>query len=173
MSLYRCSMVLLTVSLCTVLCAGCRTRGAQGGRGGGGEGLSPVEVLEGDYPLESWQNPGRRISEVSFRDVMFGFDSSQISRSERHKIEEAALYLNRHSRCRIVLEGHCDERGSREYNMSLGERRALATRSYLIGLNIKSSRIMTKSFGEEKPVDLRHSEDAWRANRRVEFAVYR
>ena len=168
MVIHRWFMIGVVVCVCSTVCAGCRTR-----KGSDSDQLSPVEVLDGDYPLDSWQNLGRRVEDVSFDDVMFAFDSSQISRTERSKIEAVARYLQRQTGCRVVLEGHCDERGSKEYNMSLGERRALATRTYLIGLNIQSSRIMTKSFGEEKPRDLRHNEAAWSANRRVEFAIYR
>jgi peptidoglycan-associated lipoprotein len=74
---------------------------------------------------------------------------------------------------RLVTEGHCDERGSNEYNMSLGEHRADAVRAALLTRNIDGARVTTKSYGEEMPLDPGHGEDAWRVNRRVEFAFYR
>jgi peptidoglycan-associated lipoprotein len=110
---------------------------------------------------------------VRFADVLFSFDSFQIRSSERAKLEAIAAYLKSTPRVRLVLEGHCDERGSREYNMTLGEHRGLAARAYLIGLRVDSNRILTRSYGEEKPKALAHNEQAWSLNRRVEFAVYR
>ena len=72
----------------------------------------------------------------------------------------------------MIVEGHGDERGSREYNLALGERRSLAVRDYLISLGVDPSVIQTKSFGEEMPGNMGHDEGAWRKNRRVEFAMY-
>jgi peptidoglycan-associated lipoprotein len=74
---------------------------------------------------------------------------------------------------RLVKEGHCDERGSIEYNMSLGEHRALAVRAYMVSHGIDGARIQTRSFGKEKPLDPGHSEPSWRVNRRVEFALFK
>jgi len=72
----------------------------------------------------------------------------------------------------VIVEGHADERGSREYNLALGERRALAVRDYLISLGVNSAAIQTKSYGEEMPENMGHDETAWRANRRAVFAIY-
>lgn len=122
---------------------------------------------EGDRPEGIYGEGGE-----AFEVVYFGYDSSQVQPSERTKVEAAADYLSRHSGAGIIVEGHCDERGSREYNLALGERRALAVRAYLIGLGIDSGRIQTKSLGEEQPAAFGHDEDAWRLNRRVEFVRY-
>jgi peptidoglycan-associated lipoprotein len=106
--------------------------------------------------------------------VLFAYDSAQIGLSERPKLEAVAAYLRKTSAgTRVVLEGHCDERGSREYNMALGERRSLAARAYLIGLGVDGSRLITRSYGEERPVDPGHDESSWRLNRRVESIAYR
>lgn len=107
-----------------------------------------------------------------FPPVYFGYDSSQVSASERPKIESVADYLKQNSSVAVIIEGHCDERGSNEYNLALGERRALAARSYLSSLGISSDRIQTKSYGEEKPANPGHDESAWSANRRAEFVLY-
>ena len=71
----------------------------------------------------------------------------------------------------IVIEGHCDERGTEEYNIALGERRASSAKKYLINLGVKSGQLSTISYGEEKPADLGNDEEAWAKNRRDEFAV--
>ncbi len=103
--------------------------------------------------------------------VQFAFDSAQVDDTERAKAEAAASYLKANSGTFVTLEGHCDERGSAEYNMSLGERRAQSVRTYLMNLGIDSARIQTKSLGMEKPKDPGHDEKAWAINRRVEFVV--
>lgn len=107
-----------------------------------------------------------------FEPVYFAYDSSQVDSSERGKIEGVAESLSRSPMTGVIVEGHCDERGSREYNMALGERRALAVRAYLIGLGIDGSRIQTKSMGEESPAAPGHDEESWRLNRRAEFVTF-
>jgi peptidoglycan-associated lipoprotein len=105
----------------------------------------------------------------TFDTVLFDYDSAQIVEAERAKAEAVASYLKGNPTTGVILEGHCDERGSNEYNMSLGERRSLALRAYLLNLGIDNARIQTRSYGEERPKDPGHNEDAWRVNRRVEF----
>lgn len=105
-----------------------------------------------------------------FAPVYFDYDSSQIKDSERSKLDAVAAYL-RGSAGNLIIEGHCDERGSNEYNLALGERRALAIRAYLVGLGIDGARIQTKSFGEEQPVAYGHDESSWSQNRRGEFVL--
>lgn len=107
-----------------------------------------------------------------FEPVLFAYDSSQVSVGERAKIEAVAGHLKQNPSNAIILEGHCDERGSREYNLALGERRALAVRTYLIGLGIASDRTQTKSYGEENPAAPGHDETARSRNRRGEFVLY-
>lgn len=107
-----------------------------------------------------------------FTPVYFDYDSSQVNASERAKLEQVADYMRRNPRQGMIVEGHCDERGSSEYNLSLGERRALAARAYLVGLGIDGSRIQTKSYGEEKPAAMGHDESAYRMNRRAEFIAF-
>jgi peptidoglycan-associated lipoprotein len=107
-----------------------------------------------------------------FAPVLFGYDSSQVSASERPKIEAVSQHLLQNPSVAVIIEGHCDERGSCEYNLALGERRALAVRSYLTGLGISSDRIQTKSLGEEAPAAPGHDESAWSLNRRGEFVLY-
>lgn len=107
-----------------------------------------------------------------FAPVLFAYDSSQVGASERGKIEAVGSHLKQNAAHAVIVEGHCDERGSSEYNLALGEQRALAIRSYLAGLGIESDRIQTKSMGEEMPAVPGHDEGAWSQNRRGEFVLY-
>ncbi len=105
--------------------------------------------------------------------VYFGYDSSVLAPAELAKIQQAADYMTGNSDIVLIVEGHCDERGSNEYNLSLGEQRALSLRSALVNLGISADRIQSRSFGEEKPAVLGSGEAAWAQNRRGEFAFYR
>lgn len=101
--------------------------------------------------------------------VHFEFDSSAIDSESRAIIEAHAAYLAGQSDIFLSLEGHADERGTREYNLALGERRGQAVRRMLRLLGIDSQRLTARSYGEENPVATGHDESAWRLNRRVEF----
>jgi peptidoglycan-associated lipoprotein len=103
--------------------------------------------------------------------VLFGFDSSSIRSEEKAKVAGVAEYLRANPRDAVRVEGHCDERGTEEYNRALGERRALAVREELIRLGIEPNRVDTISFGEDRPADMGHDENAWRLNRRGEFIL--
>ena len=103
--------------------------------------------------------------------VHFDFDSSVVKSSEKPLVAAVASYLKANPAHAVRVEGHCDERGTEEYNRSLGERRALALRENLIGLGIDSSRLETATFGKDRPVDPAHDEAAWKKNRRGEFIV--
>jgi peptidoglycan-associated lipoprotein len=123
-------------------------------------------------PLERFEDrPADREVFKAFT-VYFDFDQSVIKPSETSKIEAIAEAIKKGPAGNdLAIEGHCDERGTEEYNRALGERRALAVREYLIKLGIGSGRIRTISFGEDKPVDQGHNEDAWAKNRRGEFLL--
>ncbi|MBN1557201.1 MAG: OmpA family protein [Lentisphaerae bacterium] len=150
-----------------VMMSGCR---AFRGKKGAGD---TVDIEAWDSPLSERFEDGVRVTDVRFEPVRFAYDSYQVENSEVGKIESVAAYMRDDTGVRLVVEGHCDERGSREYNMSLGEHRALAVRAYLVGLGIDGARVQTRSYGEEQPADPGHGESAWRQNRRVEFALYR
>jgi len=159
--------VMVVVCACGLLTVGCRTRAP---KTTGSE--TPTEIGK-DLPLPERIEDGVRITDVKFDNALFDYDSFQIKSTEIAKIEKVSQYLKDNARVRLVAEGNCDERGSREYNMSLGEQRAGAVRAHLVGLGIAADRIQTKSYGNEKPVNPGHNEAAWRENRRVEFALYR
>ncbi|MEI6972767.1 MAG: OmpA family protein [bacterium] len=148
--------------------AGCSTtKPEQTGLDGSGVANGTDMVLE-PQPTGT----GTKVA-VQFENVLFDFDSAKIGNAEYAKIEAVATFLNGNPNSYAILEGHCDERGTSEYNMTLGERRADSVRAHLLGLKIDGTRLFPKSFGEEKPADQGHSDAAWRANRRVEFGLYR
>jgi len=103
--------------------------------------------------------------------VHFAYDSSAIASAEKSKITSVAEYLKSHPEVAVRVEGNCDERGTEEYNRSLGERRALAGREELIRLGIESGRVDTLSYGEDKALADAHTESAWKQNRRDDFVV--
>ena len=113
-----------------------------------------------------------RCTDVDFTPVYFGFDASQLEPSEMAKIESVAQHLQAKADRVVIIEGNCDERGSNEYNLSLGEQRAIKIRDYLVQLGIADNRVQTKSYGEEKPAVTGQGESAWAKNRRGEFAIY-
>jgi peptidoglycan-associated lipoprotein len=103
--------------------------------------------------------------------VHFAFDSSVVNPSERPKLDDMVAYMRENPNQTITIEGHCDERGTAEYNRALGERRAQACREYLSGAGADGNKLQTISYGKEKPVDLGHGEEAWAKNRRAEFII--
>ena len=112
-----------------------------------------------------------RCTDVAFEPVYFGFDASNLAPAELAKIEAVATHLKQTGRV-VLIEGNCDERGSNEYNLSLGEIRAIAIRDYLVTLGVDAQFVQTKSYGEEKPAVVGANEGAWSKNRRGEFAVF-
>jgi len=104
-------------------------------------------------------------------DINFDFDSSAISPDARKILNANADFLLKNKVSSIVVEGHCDERGTAEYNMALGERRAQETKKYLVNLGINASKITTISYGNERPLDTGSNEEAWAKNRRAHFVV--
>lgn len=166
-------MLAVVIGAAGLLVTGCR--GTKAKTGGGGDGkLGPVVIDEGGGAMGDKRfADGDRIQGLDMSAVLFAYDQFQVQGSEAAKIEKVADYMRKNQRTRLVAEGHCDERGSNEYNLALGENRALAVRGYLVKLGIDPSRIQTRSYGEEQPADPGHTEAAWRLNRRVEFALYK
>ena len=104
-----------------------------------------------------------------FPDIHFDFDQSFIREDAKPTLHQVADYLRKNAGASILIEGHCDERGTAEYNIALGERRAESTKSYLVSLGVRAGALTTVSFGEEKPLDPGHTEEAWAMNRRAHF----
>ena len=123
----------------------------------------------GERPFEEYCT---RCTDVEFAPVYFGFDSTVVPQGEIAKIDAVAQHLESNPNRVVVVEGNCDERGSNEYNMTLGEQRAVIIRNYLVQSGISADRIQTRSYGEEKPAVDGHDESAWALNRRGDFAIY-
>jgi peptidoglycan-associated lipoprotein len=104
-------------------------------------------------------------------DIFFEFDKSRITDEAKQKLANNAQQLKDAPNAMIMIEGHADERGTNAYNLALGERRANATKDYLVTLGVDGSRISTMSYGEERPFDTGHNEAAWAKNRRAHFVV--
>ena len=103
--------------------------------------------------------------------VFFGFDESEVDTSGQRVLEANAEVLKKYPGWQISIEGHADERGTAEYNLALGERRAVAARNYLVSLGVAADRVKTVSYGKEFPFDPGHNEEAWSKNRRAHFVV--
>jgi peptidoglycan-associated lipoprotein len=103
--------------------------------------------------------------------VFFEYDSDELSSDAQRTLDEDATVLKRNATWTVTIEGHCDERGTAEYNLALGERRAVAARAYLVSLGIPADRLRTVSYGKEFPFDPGHSETAFSQNRRAHFVV--
>jgi peptidoglycan-associated lipoprotein len=99
--------------------------------------------------------------------VLFGFDSYELTSDAKSILDNQASFLASNPSVRITIEGHCDERGTREYNLALGESRASATRDYLVAQGVNPARIKIISYGKERPAVIGSNEDAWRFNRRA------
>jgi peptidoglycan-associated lipoprotein len=98
--------------------------------------------------------------------VYFDYDSYEIRGDAQTTLQKQAAWLQQYANYRIMIEGHCDERGTREYNLALGERRANAVKNYLVALGLDANRVQTISYGKEKPDATGHDETAWAQNRR-------
>jgi peptidoglycan-associated lipoprotein len=105
------------------------------------------------------------------RAAFFDYDSAELSAEARAVLDTNAATLKKYASWAITIEGHCDERGTAEYNLSLGERRAVAAQSYLVSLGMPAGRLRTVSYGKEFPFDPGHDEAAWAKNRRAHFVI--
>src|SRR6266567_2364105 len=184
-------LLVLALSL-TLAVTGCTTkhpdvtklpdRSGSGSRTGTGPGEGN-KIAEGTDLVKPTDPSGLSTAEFNLDDfnqdraalaaqtVHFDFDSSVVKASEKPNVEAVASALKSDTAAKLLIEGHCDERGTEEYNRSLGERRALALRESLATLGVDPMRVKTISYGEDKPVDPGHDESAWRKNRRGEFIL--
>jgi peptidoglycan-associated lipoprotein len=121
--------------------------------------LEPDPPKEDDIPKQP----------LVLRTINFDFDQFSLSATAKAVLAENARQLLENPEVSVRIEGHCDERGTVEYNLALGERRAMVTRDYLTNYGISANRITVLSYGKERPLDSRHAPDAWDKNRRAEF----
>ncbi|HKZ22158.1 MAG TPA: peptidoglycan-associated lipoprotein Pal [candidate division Zixibacteria bacterium] len=131
------------------------------------EETTPEPVQDEDVMSES----GDLDNKVELGKIHFEFDKYRLTDEAKEILAANARVLKNNSKVRITIEGHCDERGTVEYNLALGERRAQAARDYLLELGVPASRISIISYGKERPLEFGQSESAWAKNRRDEFVV--
>lgn len=152
----------LTAAL--VMLAACDTTGSDDGMGGAnGANGGKMGVARPGTQEDMVVNVGDR--------VFFGFDKSDLSAEARATLDRQAAWLKKYSNLSVTLEGHADERGTREYNLALGERRAAAAKNYLVAAGIAADRVKTVSYGKERPAVLGSNEAAWAQNRRAVTVV--
>ncbi len=183
----------LLFSLCAVTAfvfTGCATKSSSGegdGDYGAGDGaygadvgvnpndasFDPNDPNVGAYGSGNFEDTRERVNDAGLESLYFTFDSYVLPPEELEKADAAAQYLLDHPSYVMVLEGHCDERGSNEYNLSLSEQRALGVRDYMVSLGIAANRLQTRAFGEEKPAAMGTDEASYRLNRRAEFVPYK
>jgi len=138
-----------------------------------GEGAGD-EYAEGELPIPQNDLARELVFEQAARElqtIYFDFDSAVLKADANASLERGATWLKANPNVNVRIEGNCDERGTNEYNLALGERRALAARRYLLSLGVNSDRIFTISYGEEKPAVEGHDESAWKFNRRDDFKI--
>jgi len=129
-------------------------------------------IREGTYRDEATQREMMAArSEFENEDIYFAYDSAALSRTAQEKLREKARWMKQYPTVSAVVEGHCDERGTSEYNLALGDRRAESAKAYMVNLGVSPSRLVTISYGEERPADPRKTEDAWARNRRAHFVI--
>jgi peptidoglycan-associated lipoprotein len=165
------AQIILVGLIATFGLTGCHHKGKTGTTGPG-NGETPVPGINGGGTSDIGPRPAglTDLQHGQFAAVLFDYDSARIRPSEESKLEAVAAYLKSNPG-KLVIEGHCDERGTAEYNRALGEHRALAARDELVRLGVDASRMSTISYGKERPADPGHDETAWSKNRRCEFVA--
>jgi peptidoglycan-associated lipoprotein len=154
----------LMVGLLAVGCASKKPKNAQDDGAMGADGSNKGLSLELNGDSDNGKAGG-------LQTVYFGFDSSNLDSETKSAVKANAEYLKANTNVDVQIEGHTDERGGRQYNLALGERRAKAVRDHLVALGIKAKRISTVSYGSERPKADGNDESAWSQNRRANFVV--
>ena len=181
-------LVLSVAALVAVGCAKKQTMKSEGAPGAPEAAVTPAPPAVGEAPVMEAPPapvavapatppaaaPGVAVTEEKmsqFDDVRFDFDKSEVKEDGRKTCQVVADYLKKNPMAKFLIEGHCDERGTSEYNMALGDRRATAVMNYLVSLGVPKAALSTVSFGKEKPLDPGHDEGAWEKNRRAHFVL--
>jgi peptidoglycan-associated lipoprotein len=146
---------------------GAGAAGAGAGGAGGGAGMAGATGTT----IPSLPSPKEFVETAALRDVFFDFDRYEVRSSDKGTLDENAKWLKSNQSALLLIEGHADERGTNEYNLALGERRAKATRDYLVSVGIEAGRITVISYGEERPTCTDKAEACWTKNRRAHFLV--
>ncbi|MCI0515515.1 peptidoglycan-associated lipoprotein Pal [candidate division KSB1 bacterium] len=136
----------------------------------GEDELDDFLALDKDEAIQT-QLLNQDASNLNLRDINFDFDQSELNATAREILSQHARVLANFSQVKVVIEGHCDDRGTIEYNLALGDRRAEIVKKYLVNYGIAADRLSTISYGKERPLDPRTAEDAWAKNRRASFVI--
>jgi peptidoglycan-associated lipoprotein len=164
------AVVALGVALALVS-MGCSAKKKGGAAGAAGGGLGE-EGLGAGSSLERYKQGTLETGEEGpLKDIHFAFDSADLDEQARAILRDNANWLKDHPKARAEIEGHCDERGTVEYNLALGTKRASAAKEYVVALGVPADRLSTISYGEELPLCHEHNEECWQKNRRVHFVV--
>ena len=143
------------------------------GPGGTQEATARVTVAQPPPPPVAAAPSDEQLFNQNIRDAFFDYDKSNIRPDAQQALMADAAFLQQHPNIRFTVEGHCDERGSTEYNLGLGDRRATAVKDFLVQQGVGADRIRTISYGKEKPFCTEHTEDCWQQNRRGHFVYQR
>jgi peptidoglycan-associated lipoprotein len=163
---------LLLAAIAVFLIAGCANKNKAGKElTDSGKNTSQTKTTGDDSGTAGKDNEGSVDSEglSGLKTIYFDFDKYNLMDDAKTALDRNAKALTDNPRMKIVIQGHCDERGTVEYNLALGEKRANSARDYLIRLGIDASRISVLSYGKERPAATGHDEDSWSKNRRAEF----
>lgn len=179
-------LFVLFIAVCLSACASSQVKedgtGGSGGSiygGGGSGGFGETDLNDGanvygggSYSADDWGDltaPAARQRFIN-EDIFFMFDSTALSDEARRALEMKAKWMQANPGATVIIEGHCDNRGTAEYNLALGEARAVTVKNYMINLGISASRMEAVSYGEERPLVDGDGEAAWSRNRRAHFA---
>jgi peptidoglycan-associated lipoprotein len=142
--------------------------------GNGGRAEASARVTVSAPPVAAAPAPGLdELFKEAVRDAFFDYNQADIRPDAKESLLKNAEFLNLHREIRFAIEGHCDERGSEEYNLGLGDRRATSAKKYMVSLGIAEDRIQTTSYGKERPFCSEHNEACWQQNRRAHFVMVR
>lgn len=170
---------IVSVMAALVLLAACETASEQTGAGstGGGAASTPSTATTESAGTTTQALPGPKAGSaedfvVNVGDrVFFAFDKYNLTAKARETLQRQAAWLNKYPQVTVTIEGHCDERGTREYNLALGDRRATSAKNYLVALGVNPNRVRTISYGKERPAVAGSNEAAWAQNRRAVTVV--
>jgi peptidoglycan-associated lipoprotein len=141
--------------------------------GNGGRAEASARVTVTNPPVAESQPDLAELFQANVKDAYFDFDKSDIRPQDEESLTRDARFLDAHRQVAVTIEGHCDDRGSEEYNLALGDRRASSTKKYLVSLGIPESRVQTMSYGKERPFCTEDNEGCWQQNRRAHFVMNR
>ena len=140
-------------------------------KGAGDEGAGGLTDERSSSSLDRVKGGGRPEEDGILKDIHFGYDSAEIESGERDRLAQNVEWLRQNPRAKVELEGHCDSRGTIEYNLALGAKRAKAVKDHLVGQGIAADRISTISYGKELPLCHEENETCWARNRRAHSVV--